>query len=141
MRDLTYFSKGVGELTVNGALGTSAIATVVVSILVLAGLYLFIIWQLRRLLRTFVDGTPFAQTNVRRLRAIAASMLALVLVSAIFNAVIAYILGQQFHADGVQLVARSDMSLSTLFAALVLFILAEIFRLGARLEEERSLTV
>ena len=136
-----YISKGAGELTVNGALNASTVAVVVVAMVVLAGLHLFTIWQLRHLFRTFVEGNPFVPSNVRRLRTIAISILSLALASSVFSSVMTYMLAQQFRGDGIRLVARGDASLSTLFAAAVLFVLAEIFRLGSHLEDEKAHTV
>jgi hypothetical protein len=36
---------------------------------------------------------------------------------------------------------RFNVSITTIVAGLIIFVLAEVFRAGARLEEEQSLTV
>lgn len=136
-----YISDGAGTITVNGAIDRSTSAVAFVAVLVVVFLCLYIIWQLRRLFRTFVEDKPFDLTNVRRLRAIAVSILSLVVVSFVYQSIMAIIIRQQFKAEGIHLVAIGDLDLPTLFAALVIFILAEIFRLGAELEEEKNLTV
>ncbi len=44
-------------------------------------------------------------------------------------------------ADGVRFVARADIDTSAIIHGLVILVIAEVFREGAQLDEDRSLTI
>ncbi len=102
------------------------------------GLYLggaiIIVGRLRRIFQTLIAGDPFQPDNVRRLRIIAAALAALELGRYAASAVSRVAFEGQFHIGG-------GVSFTTWFAVLVIVVLAEIFREGARLRGEAELTI
>lgn len=140
---------GVLVFTVNpdifglrGALGSASEAVtrrpLLLSDTLSAALYiagvLVIVNRLRRIFGTLIAGDPFEPENVRRLRVIGIMLIALEL-SRYAGALIATWIAPQVpsRAGGV--------SLTAWFAVLVVFVLAEVFREGARLRREAELTI
>ena len=125
-------------LHITGVPRMDAETPVIVGVLLLSALYvaalLVICGQVRRVLNTLTQGDPFHPDNVGRLRVMG---LALVGLEA---------LGSVSHVM-VKLFAKTERpwSLSfngaAWFAILVVFVLAEVFREGARLRAEAELTV
>ncbi len=101
------------------------------------GLYiggvLVIVGRLRRIFSTLTAGDPFHPDNVRRLRVIGLMLAALELGSYLFAGVAVWLPGID-RAD-------ASLSLTTWFSVLVVFVLAEVFREGARLRREAELTI
>ena len=101
---------------------------------VLAGL-LIIVQCLRRVFHTLTIGEPFQEENVRRLRVIGFTLAGLEGLTYLANVV------------GPQLATvhrgRIDWwpDFTAWFAILVVFVLAEVFREGARLRREADLTI
>jgi len=106
--------------------------------LLAAGLYavgvLVIVDRLRRIFSTLTAGDPFHPDNVHRLRTIGLALAGLELVRYLVWAVGAWLL------PGVDKV-EPRMSLTAWFSVLVVFVLAEVFREGARLRREAELTI
>ncbi len=116
-------------------LGPAAAAVLIAGDLYFAGA-IAIVGRLRRIFQTLIAGDPFHPDNVRRLRVIAGIMavleigryLAAAVVDAIFRG------HAEMHWDG-------GISLTAWFAILVIVVLAEVFREGARLRGEAELTI
>lgn len=138
---IAYFSEGEGKLTIQGPINKSTAVAMVVESAILGFLFLVTIWQLRKLFKTLVLGNPFTEANTKTLKLIAASIFGISLFSGLFSFVNSLLLSQQFKGQGIHLVANGDFNLTTLFAAAVVFILSEIFRLGSQLEDEKAHTV
>lgn len=136
-----FFSEGVGKLTIKGSLHKTTVVAIVIEGAILGVFFLLAIWQLRKLFRTFVHESPFTEDNSRTLKVIALSILAMSVLSSVFSILNAFLLNQQFSGPNIHLVSKSDLSLTAVFAAAVIFILAEIFRLGSKLEAETAHTV
>lgn len=102
-----------------------------------AGLYmggvLIILGALRRIFMTLTAGDPFHPDNVGRLRLIGGMLAAL--------EVGRYVVwGVGASVPWVKKV-HSNFSLTAWFSVLVVFVLAEVFREGARLRREAELTI
>jgi hypothetical protein len=95
---------------------------------------LVIVGCLRRIFATLTAGDPFHPDNVRRLRLIGVMLAALELGRYAVWAIGAWLL------PGVAK-AEPNMSLTAWFSVLVVFVLAEVFREGARLRREAELTI
>jgi hypothetical protein len=116
-------------------LGPAAAAVLVGSDLYFAG-SIVIVGRLRRIFQTLVAGDPFHPDNVRRLRVIGATMAAL--------EVGRYIAAAVFHLifrGHAALRWDGGISLTAWFSVLVVVVLAEVFREGARLRGEAELTI
>lgn len=102
-----------------------------------AGLYmasvLVIIGALRRIFVTLTAGDPFHPENVNRLRIIGLMLAALELGRYAVWGISAWL---PWVHD-----VRPSFSLTAWFSVLVVFVLAEVFREGARLRREAELTI
>jgi hypothetical protein len=93
-----------------------------------------IVERLRRVFATLTAGDPFHPDNVRRLRVVGLVLAALEVGHYIFAALAKWLAPDTKIVDG-------SFSLSAWFPVLVVFVLAEVFREGARLRREAELTI
>lgn len=99
------------------------------------GGFLLILRNLRMIFRTLTIGDPFRPENVRRLRQIG---LILAIVTGgvwMVQAVVARMAPGAMDSQGI------GELLTPVFSVLVVFVLAEVFREGARLRRESELTI
>lgn len=120
----------IGKLLDNGPGVVSALAS---AALYLAGI-LTIVGSLRRIFMTLTAGDPFHPDNIARLRLIGLMLAALELGRYAFWAIRLWLM------PNLQKVEPS-LSLTAWFSVLVVFVLAEVFREGARLRREAELTI
>jgi hypothetical protein len=120
----------LSEVRENGGSITSSLLAADLS---MAG-FLVIVGSLRRIFATLTAGDPFHPDNVARLRLIGLMLAGLELGRYAFWAVSAWLL------PGVNSV-EPRLSLTAWFSVLVVFVLAEVFREGARLRREAELTI
>jgi uncharacterized membrane protein (DUF485 family) len=100
--------------------------------LYLAGV-LIIVGSLRRIFMTLTSGDPFHPQNISRLRLIGLMLAGLEVARWVVFAATRWLLPE---VDG-----EANLSLTAWFSVLVVFVLAEIFREGARLRREAELTI
>lgn len=127
------------ENTVIDVSDAAARAPALAGLIVLMALYLaailVVVNRLRRVFGTLTLGDPFQPENVGRLRVIGLALIAI------------QVIGHVLHmATGLALVGRGGdlgftVNLSAWFSILVVFVLAEVFREGARLRREAELTI
>ncbi len=121
---------GAGEVAARGP--------VLMGGLVAMGLYLggvlVIVERLRKIFSTLTAGDPFHPDNVRRLRVIG-----LVLAGLEIGRYAMWGVGRWAELTGDM--ERPEFSLTAWFSVLVVFVLAEVFREGARLRREAELTI
>jgi hypothetical protein len=113
--------------------GLSGAVVLVGAELYLAGV-LVIVQRLRRIFGTMTAGDPFHPDNVRRLRVVGLVLALLEIDRYVFGAVDRYVLHERPHGADV-------VNLTAWFAVLVVIVLAEVFREGARLRREAELTI
>ncbi len=102
---------------------------------------LLIIQRLRRLFASFTTGDPFSRDNADHLRVIWIVMLVMELSRyAIAGAVkgLIMIFGQPSETE---IAVQAPVNFLTWAAIMILIVLAEVFREGARLREEQDLTI
>jgi hypothetical protein len=105
------------------------------------GLVLWILAELIALCRSVRDGQPFAAGNAMRIRRLALAIaLSEVSRAAIVYAANAFV-AARFAADHLRFTARPRIDAFALVSALILLVLAEVFRTGTGLDEDQSLTV
>jgi len=93
-----------------------------------------IVQMLRRIFATLTAGDPFHPDNVRRLRVIAVALALVELNGYAIGAFDHFVLGGGH-------VRSFDLNLTAWFAVLVIVVLAEVFREGARLRRDAELTI
>ena len=123
-------SAGAGEIVAKGPVFATG--------LLYADLYLacllVIVGQLRRVFATLTAGDPFHPENIRRLRLIGFVLAGMEVARHIFATIMAQ-LGAEAGRE------NDGFNVTAWFAVLVIFVLAEVFREGARLRNEAELTI
>ena len=99
-----------------------------------------IVWRLRRLFDNFTSGESFAKENATHLRVIWMTMLGVEIARYLLLVVITILIAAFYREIGNARV-QLDINLSTWASILILIVLAEVFREGARLKEEQELTI
>jgi hypothetical protein len=110
------------------------IAAALLALSVYLAVVLLIVDRVRRIFMTLMAGDPFDPTNVTRLRAVGFCLIALELISYCIN-FFGWYLHEWFRWS------HSTFNPTAWFAVLVVFVLAEVFREGARLRAEAELTI
>ena len=95
---------------------------------------LVIVQRLRRIFGAMTAGDPFHPDNVRRLRVIALVLALIEIDNYAFGAIDHFVLGAHTHGG-------FTLNLTAWFAVLVIVVLAEVFREGARLRRDAELTI
>lgn len=98
------------------------------------GIVLVVVERLRKVFGSLTGGDPFQPDNVRRLQVIGAALAALELSRYLFWGATALFMPHAQHDD-------QGVSLTAWFSVLVVFVLAEVFREGARLRQDAELTI
>jgi len=101
----------------------------------LSGGWMVIVERLRKIFATLTAGDPFHPDNVLRLRVVGLMLAALEIGHYIFSALAHWLAPDEAKDIG------GGFSLSAWFPVLVVFVLAEVFREGARLRREAELTI
>lgn len=122
------------EFDAHGARGPMLSAGLLAFALYVA-VVLFIIERVRRIFMTLTAGDPFHPDNVARLRSIGFALAALELINYVTNLVSGWVFRDQFKS------VHFPFNPTAWFAVLVVFVLAEVFREGARLRREAELTI
>lgn len=105
------------------------------------GMFLWLTTELQRVLRTVRDGQPFTPANARRIRRIGW----IVIAGEFARTAIIYFensyAAAYFTAEGFRFAIHPDFSIAALLEGCIILVIAEVFRVGTRLDEEQSLTV
>jgi hypothetical protein len=132
--DLLTSNIDLEDLRLKGPWIGPALAGLLLGLDLYVGGAIVIVGRLRRIFQTLIAGDPFHPDNVRRLRVIG-STLALLEVGRYGASTIDHIVFRG-HAN-----IGGGVNLTTWFAVLVIVVLAEVFREGARLRGEAELTI
>ena len=100
---------------------------------------IMITFQLKVIFSSFRQNLPFHGPNISRIRNIAFVLIAYSVVQWFFVIVVNQILLSNLRWEPVQL--TYNFNLSALLTGLTLIVIAEIFKLGASLENENKLTI
>jgi hypothetical protein len=95
---------------------------------------LIIVQRLRKIFGAMTAGDPFHPDNVRRLRVIALVLALIEVNDYVFGALDHFVLGAKVPTG-------FSLNLTAWFAVLVIVVLAEVFREGARLRRDAELTI
>jgi Protein of unknown function (DUF2975) len=102
---------------------------------------LWVLVQLRAVFRTLRDGRPFVAANAMRIRWIGyAVILGEVVQSLVLFGGNAYA-RTHFAADVLRFDAWPSIDVWAIIHGLIILVIAEVFRAGARLDEDQSLTI
>lgn len=130
-----------GSLKFSPPPGASLVTPTLLGLAILFALALFVLGQLRALIRTVRDGRPFVPANAARIRWIACAVIAGELArAAVMYSANSYVM-THFSANGLRFDARTDLNVFTIVHGLLILAIAEVFRTGTRLDEDQSLTI
>lgn len=118
-----------------------AITFSMLATLPIAACNIMILFQLRKILSTVLEGNPFVAENARRLRHIAFALFAITLVSILTGSLAGRWQQEMIQLPGVQAIARWRLDFSQIGSGVLVLVLAEVFRLGVAMREEQDLTI
>jgi hypothetical protein len=104
----------------------------------------FILWVLSQLIavfRSLRDRQPFLPDNAVRIRRIGYAVIAGELARAVLVFSANSYAMTHFSANGLRFDARPDVNLFAIVHGLIILAIAEVFRVGTRLNEDQSLTI
>jgi hypothetical protein len=135
--DLGLWRKVVADEAALGALQARGpvLAAGLLAFAVYLGVVQYIVQRLRHIFATLTAGDPFRPDNVKRLRAIGFGLAGLELINYATPMLSNWAFRSQIRE------AHWSVNLTAWFAVLVVFVLAEVFREGARLRSEAELTI
>jgi Protein of unknown function (DUF2975) len=116
------------------------VPALLIGAVVIAGA-LIIVWRLRRLFDSFCSGQPFAKENATHLRAIWITMIAIEIARYLLLALTGVLLANFGGPLAEHAEINVQINLSTWGSILILIVLAEVFREGARMRAEQELTI
>jgi hypothetical protein len=102
---------------------------------------LIIVWRLRKLFDSFCSGQPFAKENATHLRAIWTTMIGIEVARYLLLGLTGFLLTNFGGPLAQHAEIKLNVNLSTWASILILVVLAEVFREGARLKAEQELTI
>jgi hypothetical protein len=110
-------------------------------VVTMLGFMLWVLDQLRGLFRELRDGRPFTAANAKRIRRVGLAVVAGELArSAIVYFWSAY-LSTHFAADGLRVTPFVDLNVTAILSGIAILVIADVFRQGARLQDEQSFTI
>ena len=109
--------------------------------LIILGLAIWLIYNLRIVISTLVKREPFIKGNAIRIRNIGIICIIHELIRSfiLFNE--AWFIKNKFLIFGRPISLKFDLNIETIFLGLVIIVIAEIFRIGTQLKEEQELTI
>jgi hypothetical protein len=127
---------GVDPATVSDLIDKpQALAGLVFIIAAYIGVLIVVLNRLRRVFETLIVGDPFRPQNVARLRVVGFALIGLEVLGYVVHRVIDMFGPGRAHSFSL------SVNLTGWFAILVVFVLAEVFREGARLRQDADLTI
>jgi Protein of unknown function (DUF2975) len=117
------------------------LAAAAISLFLMLALVLWVLGQLIAVVRTLRDGRPFVAGNATRIRAIGYAVIAGELARSVLMLIGNRYAMAHFSAEGLRFLAWPDIDVLALVHGLIILAIAEVFRLGTRLDEDQSLTV
>jgi len=128
-------SEVVRRLNIGAELSAGSQAVMLIAFGISLGGYLLVMRWTRAIFRTLADGDVFHADNTLRLRSIGIALAALEVFGYVARAVASGIFHLQFEP------IYGLRAVTMWFLVLVVFVLAEVFKEGARLRREADLTI
>lgn len=110
-------------------------------IVLLFGILLWSLTQLRYIFRSLSRGRLFIPENARRIRWVGFTVIFGELARAALVYFWSYYTSLHFTANGLRFVASANFSVITIISGFAILVIAEVFREGTQLQEDQSLTI
>jgi hypothetical protein len=111
------------------------------STILLFAVYLYVLYNLRKIFATLVAENPFDCENVVRIRRIGGAVVTGAVLKSLVQTAFGFLFMRYVSIPGVDFNAKLSLDFATLFLGLVILVLAEIFHVGSGMQEEQDLTV
>jgi len=108
-------------------------------VIAMDALLFWVVWELRGLFRTLRAGEPFAPANALRVRRIGWAVLLIQVARALAVYLEHQYVREHFTASGLQF--NAVFSIGGIVPAVIILVIAEVFRAGTQLADEQRLTV
>lgn len=103
--------------------------------------YIFIIYLLRKIFFSLKTGEFFVKQNGVYIKKIAYAVLGLSLIPAFLIYLLNIYIKQTLNIEGIIFKAQFEFDYGTVFLALLIFVIAEVFIRGTQLKEDQDLTI
>ena len=103
--------------------------------------YIFIIFLLRKIFSSLKTGEFFVKQNGIYIKKIAYAVLGLTLIPAFLNYLINIYVKKSLNIEGIIFKAQFEFDYGTIFLALLIFVIAQVFIRGTELKEDQDLTI
>ena len=103
--------------------------------------YIFIIYLLRKIFFSLKTGEFFVKQNGIYIKKIAYAVLGLSLIPAFLIYLLNIYIKQTLNIEGIIFKAQFEFDYGTVFLALLIFVIAEVFIRGTQLKEDQDLTI
>jgi hypothetical protein len=135
----------VGPVTIRSESDQSHVVPIIgpaliAAVIAVAGAFIIVL-RLRQLFKNFTSGEAFSADNATHLRVIWITMLVLELSRYVIGAVITVLVSMFGRPEVTHIEIKDPINFMTWGAILILIVLAEVFREGARLKQEQELTI
>ncbi|PLX14463.1 MAG: hypothetical protein C0597_10030 [Marinilabiliales bacterium] len=114
-----------------------------VSILVIAFYIVFLLWRIFKSIRSSLKNeNPFHPKNIWRIRKIAFAILLSAILEIIYPIILKYLWFEKLNALDKAFTFKLNFDPTVnLFWALIVFVIAEIYRIGFEMKKEQELTI
>ena len=146
-----YFANDTKDIYLGNITGQVLFFKPSLALQIYAGVYTILIWAavsyivflVRKIIRSVVDGNPFIKENGKRLRIAGAVVILVPIILWISRISIASQIITSINIENVKLAATglTDITYLCIGAGMFLIVLSEVFRIGTSLKEENELTV
>ena len=103
--------------------------------------YIFIIFLLRKIFSSLKTGEFFVKQNGIYIKKIAYAVLGLTLIPSFLIYLIDIYVKKSLNIEGIIFKAQFEFDYGTVFLALLIFVIAEVFIRGTELKEDQDLTI
>jgi hypothetical protein len=110
-------------------------------LMLLSGVAFWVLWLMCAVLRSVRDGAPFVAANATRIRRMAYVLIGGELIRAFGVSLGNRYAAAHFTAQGIHFNLRPDVNVLAIVGGLIILVIAEVFRAGTSLDEDRSLTI
>jgi hypothetical protein len=112
----------------------------VLTIITYSGVVFWGLFQLRFLIKSAIDGSPFTRDNVVRFNTFSVLMVSIPAIEFVFKLLVKNILTNRFEFIGLNILLDIDYE-SWLLMGIFFYVIGRILDQGIRLQEEQALTI
>ena len=139
-RFAVYLTNGEGRLHLKGS-DNHLVFLRLINVYIDTLTYIFIIYLLQQLFAGLEKGLFFIRENGIYMKKIAYAVLVLALLPDMISYLINLYFASILDINGITFKARYSFDIKTMFLALLIFVIAQVFIKGAEIKEENDLTI